>query len=86
MLHVAMFSLSFSSVGCGHPSSPVKGSINHFNSTQEGANISVQCYWEGEVRVSHCDQNGKWVPDPVLMNCSKPVIGMGVGILLLYMN
>ena len=63
-------------VSCGHPSPSVSGTIEPYNSTQEGAEVQYHCdegYTPREWRTSQCQENGTWAPDPALLNCALGV-------------
>ena len=63
---------SLSSVGCDVPSSSLNGSINAYNSTEEGAVVQFQCPNEEKWAISQCVHTS-WLPDPMDINCSLPL-------------
>ena len=71
---------------CGHPSPPANGTIESYNSTQEGTEIQFHCN-EGHIprewMTSQCQENGSWTPDPVQWNCTKHLPGLNT---TFYMN
>ena len=61
-----------SSAGCNVPSSPLNGSINAYNSTEEGAVVQFQGLNEEKWTTSQCVHTS-WLPDPMDKNCSLPL-------------
>ena len=65
-----------SSVGCGPPTPPPRGSLGDLTSSQEGAVVTFQCnpgLAPSQQMMSVCAPNGSWTPDPAgLVYISPP--------------
>lgn len=62
------------SVGCGDPMPPRSGTLECYNSTEEGSKVFYRCnagLTPQEQMISVCASNGSWAPDPIELQCSQ---------------
>ena len=62
----------YSSVDCGQPGAPQRGSLESYTDTTEGSEVFYSCdpglVPEGRMR-ANCTRNG-WSPNPADLSCS----------------
>ena len=70
--HTVSTCTMLSSVGCGPPTPPPRGSLEDLTSSQEGAVVTFQCspgLVPSQQMMSVCAANGSWTPNPAELTC-----------------
>ena len=69
--------ISYTSVDCGRPVAPRRGSLESYTNTTEGSEVLYRCdsdlVPEGRMRAV-CTRNG-WSPNPAHVNCTEGASG-----------
>ena len=71
-LAVSNYLFHFPPVNCGDPTPPMNGSIDQYQNTTEGTQISFGCnpmFIPSRRMTSTCASNGMWTPDPGNLMC-----------------
>ena len=71
--HKARLDFFLSPVNCGDPTSPMNGSIEPYQNTTEGAEISFMCnpmFVPTERMRAVCGADQRWSPDPADYRCT----------------
>ena len=58
---------------CSAPTAPRNGSIEPYQNTTEGAEITFRCnpgFVPAENMTAVCEGNGRWNPDPAIAECT----------------
>ena len=73
------FLLVLYTVGCGDPIPPSSGTLEHYNSTEEGSKVFYRCnsgLAPKEQMAAVCAPDGGWNPNPADLQCRRLAPGI----------